>query len=869
MITVSFGKGKFGHPGDPLCYEELDEFAEAIRSHARVKKFDLGIDSDEYQRLKDRGPWVMRGIDEATAYDAKDGHWHRRIGSVTDVDWLMFDGDKMPFGSYARTRRHLLDSGHAFIMYKSTGHNLEIKDEKEAFRVFLPCLTCAGPIAQAVSAFLRNEWLPEFDGGEWDPAGDEPTRIMYLPFVDGKVEAVEGEPVDCVAIFEDNALTLVKKSSHGLEREEKAAALESFGAYTGFAEWCLDNIEDAVLIKKPDGRIALQMPGQQPDKYSGGDDGGDGWNFYSPSGGYDMLVFHSLHALTEPEGTFKVQDAVNVLARHYGNEPARHYASGARGAMAASNEKTGTPSTKSETLRIIDEARESMFASTRQASSLPDCGAPPAGSEFLKPSAFNDHQPVEWPDDIAWDKPQPPDHPGEDASEDRMLKYEEEMQVFSESVDEWDRQYEANRIERHKFFNDSFVLVANKSRIANLNQHPGATPLSLRDWQVQQLPKVYFAWEGNKVKMHQFSDAWLRSEGRREVFDVSYQPGEGRVFFRQADALLNRFYMEPFEYTEDEDLLKDFFWLVDRTHPIAKEADLFLDWLAFTFRYPHKRVLWAYTNISEARGSGRGTLKRVIENLIGPHNVKATDVNMVDRDQYHDYAHECRVTIIEEADEKAGGGRVKISGHWNEAITADRRMLNLKYGSNGSSDLFNNMVFFLNKPSIIIDPEDRRINATTGAPAGITPISKEKAAAINELFNSEAFRDQLASFVWRRDLTDFDYSRSDPTLPARARLLAQSTSVNEEAVDDLLDKLPSWVVPQSKIHQLANSLVENSKILKPEAVIRILQDRVILKKAVTSKDNGSHKCYFFEDPDGQPRGWSAAEMDKFFKSFMK
>ena len=865
MISASFGKGKKGSPGDPQEFDSIEDFAQAIREHASIKKFPLDIDKDEYKSKKDRGPWVMRAIDEATAFDEEKNDWHRRRGSVTTVDWLMFDGDKMPYGSYARVRKALKEEGFDFLMYKSTGHNLECKDELEAFRVIIPCEPVAGEIAEAVSAHYREDFLESIaPGGEWDPACDQPTRVIYLPFADAPVDVFEGSinAFDCAEYFTDYALTLVKKNRDGMERGEA-----DVGSYGTFIDWCLSNVDDAILIQKPDGRVALQMPGQQPDKYSGGEDGGDGWNFYLPSGDYEMMVFHSLHELTEPEKTFKIQDAVNVLARRYGSEPAQHYGQGMREAMATADGRAEVSNAIASAFDVMtgsDQHRRATF------DDLPECGAAPTGYEMLTPAAFSAPEANEWPADIGWDLPEEPVEPGPDADEEEILAFQEAEADYANAIMEWDRQYQANKIERFQYFNRSFCFVADGSLVANLNRQASTKPLRLRDWLTMMLPFTYWGTDDKgKAKMFGYADTWLKSEHRQTAFGVEYAPGLPRVFNNAGDQVLNRFYIEPFEYTEADDLLAKFFWLVDRTHPIAKERELFLDWLAFSFRYPQERILWAYVNISQARGSGRGTLKKIIETLMGHHNVKATDVNMVDRDQYHDWAHECLVTVIEEADEKANGGRVKISGHWNEAITAHRRMLNLKYGSNGSHTLYNNMVFFLNEASIIIDPEDRRINATTGAPAGIDPITKEQAAEIHRMIADPEFRDQLASFLWRRDLTDFDATRSDKTLPARETLLAQSTSVNEEAVEDLIEKLPSMVVPVSMIHQAANKILDGSKILKADAVVKILQSRVVAKEVVSCKGQGSHRCWVFDDYRNHPRGWKSEELAKCFKSFMK
>lgn len=330
VFTLSHGKGKKGAPSDPIKLTGLAALKEWIEKTASLKRFEADVDADTYKRQKDRNAWFMRAIDESAAYDEENKRWHRRRGSVTGVDFLFFDADKMPLTSYDRVFNALQRRGIAFAMYRTPGDGLECKGRREGFRAIVPCLSVSGEVAEAVSAHLRETFFAEStNGGEWDPACDEPTRIIYLPVAGETVETENGEIFDAAEYFTTHGLTLVKKNLHGLERGEADA-----GAFEAFIDWCLDNVDGAVLVQKPDGRVALQMPGQQPDAYSGGEDSGDGWNFYLPSGDYRMLVFHSLHAVTEPPETFKVQDAVNILAKAYGREPALLYSEAVRDALA-------------------------------------------------------------------------------------------------------------------------------------------------------------------------------------------------------------------------------------------------------------------------------------------------------------------------------------------------------------------------------------------------------------------------------------------------------------------------------------------------------------------------------------------------------
>lgn len=322
-LRVSFGKGKKGSPSDPEAFDTLAALADAIKKRATVKPMHHAISANEYAKAKDRGPWLMRAIDEAKAYDEESRGWHRRKGAVTDVDFLMFDADKFSYGSAAKVRARLKAEGIAFIMYTTTGHGLDIKGgmmHGECFRILIPCLPCDGSIAETASAAIRAELAGLFNSGVWDAATDQPTRLIYLPPVNGKIWTQEGRTLDIVALFKEEGLTLIKTTGAGLERGEANA-----GPFGPFVDWCLDNCEGARLVEKSPREVHLQMVPCGPFEYST-ELHPDGWSFLIPSGGFSMLVFKSLHS---SDAHFKTADAVNAIVAHYGsNEPARLYHEG-------------------------------------------------------------------------------------------------------------------------------------------------------------------------------------------------------------------------------------------------------------------------------------------------------------------------------------------------------------------------------------------------------------------------------------------------------------------------------------------------------------------------------------------------------------
>lgn len=422
----------------------------------------------------------------------------------------------------------------------------------------------------------------------------------------------------------------------------------------------------------------------------------------------------------------------------------------------------------------------------------------------------------------------------------------------------------AKTILMHKWFQECFVFIANGSNIFDVTEPPNIVkPYRIQDFRNTMAPFQYHTLdEKGKLKQHQFSESWMTSQHRQAVRDTVFEPGKPRITDVSGIPMINTYYIAPFKMTEDRNLLDEFMKIVDRTHPIPKEKDIFLDWLAFSFRYPQQKVLWAYTNISEARGSGRGLLANAVGNLLGHNNVVPAKLKTVNADTYHDYAYQALVSIIEEGDSDETGKRIKVEGHWNDIITSQRSLLNLKYGGQVKSNLYNNFMIFLNHYSLIIDKADRRIQAITGAPKDVKQLDAEWVSEYSGIFdNSKEFRDQLASFLWKRDLTNFDYGHCDRSLPAREKLLAASETPADELADEIIESLPGCVVDSKILKRMISLKCANQKIAEEKTVYMVLKMKARLQGHAVSCEGKTYRCYVF----GEPKESYAAELSKNLK----
>lgn len=409
----------------------------------------------------------------------------------------------------------------------------------------------------------------------------------------------------------------------------------------------------------------------------------------------------------------------------------------------------------------------------------------------------------------------------------------------------------AKTILTHKWFQDCFVFIANGSNIFDVTEPPNIVkPYRIQDFRNTMAPFQFITRdEKGKPKTHQYAESWMVSQNRQAVRDTVFEPGKPRITDVAGIPMINTYYIAPFKMTDEHDLLDEFMKIVDRTHPIPKEKDIFLDWLAFSFRYPQQKILWAYTNISEARGSGRGLLANAVGNLLGHNNVVPTKLKIVAADTYHDYAHQALVSIIEEGDSDETGKRIKVDGHWNDIITSQRSLLNLKYGGQIKSNLYNNFMIFLNHYSLIIDKSDRRIQAITGAPKDTPPIDAAWVSEYSSIFNvSKEFRDQLASFLWTRDLSDFDYGHCDRSLPAREKLLAASETPADEIAEEVINSLPGCVIDASGLKKMIGIKCANQKITDEKTVYMVLKMKAREAGKAVTAEGKTYRCYVFGEP---------------------
>jgi energy-coupling factor transporter ATP-binding protein EcfA2 len=147
---------------------------------------------------------------------------------------------------------------------------------------------------------------------------------------------------------------------------------------------------------------------------------------------------------------------------------------------------------------------------------------------------------------------------------------------------------------------------------------------------------------------------------------------------------------------------KHFEWLL----PNKKNQTLIKDWMAFTIRYPLKRINYAIF-LQGAQGCGKSYLCNLLSTVLGPSNVKSLSIDNIEK-KYTDWAYKCKVAVIEEI-KASGHNRWQLMDRLKPFITNDTVTIRGVYEKPFTNRNVMNIMGFSNFDDMVaIDDDDRR-----------------------------------------------------------------------------------------------------------------------------------------------------------------
>lgn len=150
------------------------------------------------------------------------------------------------------------------------------------------------------------------------------------------------------------------------------------------------------------------------------------------------------------------------------------------------------------------------------------------------------------------------------------------------------------------------------------------------------------------------------------------------------------------------------------TFCLKEQRDFFIARLAWIVQRPDRRCPITILHISLLHGTGRGWVIQLMEKILGSWNCTRAKMDVICKNQYHDYLHHSLLCTVDEVRENTDK-RYSISDQLRDILTEPRFEVNNKYGKKITEDIFTSFLFLSNHIDAIIIPEEDRRIAVFGA----------------------------------------------------------------------------------------------------------------------------------------------------------
>lgn len=196
------------------------------------------------------------------------------------------------------------------------------------------------------------------------------------------------------------------------------------------------------------------------------------------------------------------------------------------------------------------------------------------------------------------------------------------------------------------------------------------------------------------------------------VNGVRYEPGAGNLYREDGKVYANSYREDLVPMASDELTPKDKIAVrrvkqhVKHLLPDEREAEMFLDWLAYVVQNPGRRVNYAVL-LQGTQGDGKSFFRCLLETVMGMANVRVMKAKSLEGD-FNGWAVGQCVTAIEEV-RLAGHNRFEILNNLKDQITNDHIEVHAKGKDQYTAKNTTNYLLFTNfNDALPIDDNDRR-----------------------------------------------------------------------------------------------------------------------------------------------------------------
>jgi len=299
--------------------------------------------------------------------------------------------------------------------------------------------------------------------------------------------------------------------------------------------------------------------------------------------------------------------------------------------------------------------------------------------------------------------------------------------------------------------------------------------------------------KGEVLNKKELAKTWLESPDRSICRGIVWEPGHPEFFSEDGFQFYNIYKpadIQPVSEDEyDATIAQKFLVHFEYMFPEKDSREHFLNWFAFTVRYPGVHIPWAPLIVSDDEGTGKGLMFQMLTRLVGTDNAGRIQLSDVERD-FNDFLIGKAVILL---DEMSKPSKQSTVDRLKLYISEDRVSINTKGIAIREHNIYGNMIIFSNNSdAAFMGAGDRRYWVHKMH----TLATPDHFARVGGLFSHKVdgkrvyFDEHLSHFLtWinKRNLSKFNYLERPPTTESKREMIEDSRSQLDVELNDMID----------------------------------------------------------------------------------
>ncbi|WGM00043.1 DUF5906 domain-containing protein [Arsenophonus nasoniae] len=350
-------------------------------------------------------------------------------------------------------------------------------------------------------------------------------------------------------------------------------------------------------------------------------------------------------------------------------------------------------------------------------------------------------------------------------------------------------------------FLERFIYVVKGDQVCDLSRPPYNCVIEMKSFKNLmapfQIPSI-----SKKGQPTSATKRWIEHPKKQVAESIGYQPGKGRLIKRHDGRFdINEFYLPDHAKVSNFDKSDNIFLKhMEYLLPKKEQRDFFIARLAWIVQRPDRRCPITILHISLLHGTGRGWVIQLMEKILGSWNCTRAKMDVICKNQYHDYLHHSLLCTVDEVRENTDK-RYSISDQLRDILTEPRFEVNNKYGKKITEDIFTSFLFLSNHIDAIIIPEEDRRIAVFGGPDHLQDVKYYE--TLYRHLQDANFISQVFWYLKSIDLNQLNWQRA-PDTEERQIMIESSRSDVAKTLHDLID---APISPVMTYQQIVNFII--------------------------------------------------------------